>query len=510
MIQKAAVIAAAGVVVAVSVAWSSVSLRRSRLEQAVPIPPAGFPFPADHDDTGWTGPTGDDRPLLERTGPPYPALRFMTVSDVHHLSSSLVEGGEAFARFLETNDGKVLERSEELLDALVQAVLSERPEFLVVTGDLTSNGGLASHRDVAAHLAEIEANGIRVFVAPGNHDISNPWAVRFVGDYTERVASVDAEAFVHLYREYGYDEAQVRDGSTLAYEVEVYPGLRIIVLDTNIYDTNEARGIPNAAGVVGRRQMEWLERRLDTAAREGAAVLLFGHHSVISHTNSGRGMTHVIEDWPELTRTMWDGGAPLVFTGHIHAQDVAALRGNGGEWIYDVATGALSIYPHAYRLGTVTTDGRFKIEGGRLTQDHFLPQDSCHCVDIGGGPVETASDADIQDDSPPFLEWSARVYVESFADRFAARLLDNELTSRLTRAEARAVAGYAAVVSMPHFAGEETNEEDWANPEARDLWVSVAPDQHAAYVQRMTRDRPPFDNDIEVNLTTGQWRTLRR
>jgi hypothetical protein len=107
---------------------------------------------------------------LSRNGPEYPAVRFLVFSDLHHLSSDLWTDSPAFRRWLATNDGKVLARSAELLDAIVEQVMAETRreplDFVVITGDLTANGELESHLDVAVAAATIRAAGVPVYVIP--------------------------------------------------------------------------------------------------------------------------------------------------------------------------------------------------------------------------------------------------------------------------------------------------------------------------------------------------------
>ena len=103
-------------------------------------------------------------------------------TDLHYLSPSLTNHKEAFKTFVESGDGKQLDYIEEILEAFIYQVKEVSPDALIISGDLTNNGEKESHLALAKKLKEIEEGGTKVYVIPGNHDISNPWARRFEGD----------------------------------------------------------------------------------------------------------------------------------------------------------------------------------------------------------------------------------------------------------------------------------------------------------------------------------------
>ncbi|MBQ3975363.1 MAG: metallophosphoesterase, partial [Lachnospiraceae bacterium] len=64
----------------------------------------------------------------------------MVVSDLHYLAPSLYRDSGLFLRSLRRGDGKITQYGEELFAALYQEILQEKPDALIVTGDLTFNG----------------------------------------------------------------------------------------------------------------------------------------------------------------------------------------------------------------------------------------------------------------------------------------------------------------------------------------------------------------------------------
>jgi 3',5'-cyclic AMP phosphodiesterase CpdA len=79
-------------------------------------------------------------------------------------------------------------------------MLREKPDVLILPGDLTFNGARESHAALIEKLQRISDAGVRVLVLPGNHDLNNPMAARFHGDSFDRVESVTAEEFAEMCR----------------------------------------------------------------------------------------------------------------------------------------------------------------------------------------------------------------------------------------------------------------------------------------------------------------------
>jgi len=447
----------------------------------------------------------EESELLGRGGPAYPAVRFMVASDLHHLSPGLWSRGPAFDELMSTNDGKLVAHSSAVLAALERSVAAESPDFLVVTGDLTFNGAAISHRELAETFGRIETAGTPVYVLPGNHDISNPWAARFTGTDSSRVPSVDPEEFREIYADFGYRDAASRDPASLAYSVRLSqerrperlpaPGrrdipegegsLRLLFLDSNEYSRNQDRGYPEASGSIGPRRERWLVETLQQALHADEPVLTFFHHSLLAHSRNPSFMSPSwIDLWPRYARLFWDHAAPVVFTGHVHNQDVAGLRGEAGEWIYDVATGSFATFPHSYRIVEITPDQRLSMKGGAAPQEFF----------------EEPSQSDL-------YELSRTSYLRQFMQNFGRRVAAER---GLSRQEATGVGAYPALVTLQHNAGEELGARlAEIAPEAHSVWEDQAPAHLSSRIADLSRDLPPRDNDIVIDLLSGQWRSLR-
>jgi hypothetical protein len=77
--------------------------------------------------------------------------------------------------------------------------------------------------------------------------------------------------------------------------------------------------------------------------------MLMIHHNVIEHLPDQLrhpiGKRYILENSPQLLAVLRRYGVKLVFTGHLHIQDVAYSQG-----VYDITTGSLVSYPHPYRV----------------------------------------------------------------------------------------------------------------------------------------------------------------
>ena len=146
-------------------------------------------------------------------------LTLAAATDLHYIAPELTDGGECFTRLVENADGKAMAYCEEITDAFVSQVTGEKPDALILTGDLTFNGAKASHEALAAKLSFIENAGIPVLVIPGNHDLNSTMAASFQGRSYTLVDSVDAGQFAEIYGDFGYREALARDKASLSYEI---------------------------------------------------------------------------------------------------------------------------------------------------------------------------------------------------------------------------------------------------------------------------------------------------
>ena len=136
-----------------------------------------------------------------------PRAVLFTATDLHYIAPTLTDNGALFTDLIEQSDGKVMAYSDALIEAFVAQVIAEKPDALILSGDLTFNGARESHEALSLRLARVRDAGIPVFVLPGNHDLNSSSAARFEGDGYTRVDGVTAGEFAVLYHAFGFDRA---------------------------------------------------------------------------------------------------------------------------------------------------------------------------------------------------------------------------------------------------------------------------------------------------------------
>ena len=71
-------------------------------------------------------------------------VKIMVISDPHLLAPSLV-GNSMAAKQLAAGDMKLVLESDMIVGRMVDEIIKEKPQLLLITGDLTFNGSRASH-----------------------------------------------------------------------------------------------------------------------------------------------------------------------------------------------------------------------------------------------------------------------------------------------------------------------------------------------------------------------------
>ena len=271
------------------------------------------------------------------------------ITDLHYLSSSLSDEGESFAFIKETSAGKELDYPAQRMEALIWQIEKERPKLLLVSGDLTLNGEKQSAVELADYFQQIEQFGTQVYVIPGNHDISNGWARKFIGDDQEKTSQILPDDFQSIFSDMGYQDAYTLDEHSLSYAVQPYTDLILLMLDTNVYSQTEGKGAPPSNGRLEKETLTWIGSVFEDAKKSGATVLPVLHHNLLEHNDfMTKGFT--LDNNEEVKALFLKYDIPVVFTGHTHVQDIAHEKNT----LYDITTAAFSVMTPS--IGKVTFD----------------------------------------------------------------------------------------------------------------------------------------------------------
>ena len=358
-------------------------------------------------------------------------VRVMVVSDLHYLSPSCYEESDGlFVTALSRGDGKMSQYSRELLSALLDEARHQRPDALLVTGDLTFNGELVSHEELSAAFAALREEGIPVWVIPGNHDINNAASRRFPGHGFASVPNITPEDFGRLYE--ASLGPRVRDGIGFSYTVPLGDRLRLVMCDAAVYDPE-----PMTAGYFSPIQQEWLAGVLSEAQESGAQVITVSHQNLLCHTSFLADAMMVQRGNVMKDLLTGSGACRLGLTGHLHIQHIAEEDG-----FFEIATGAYCVPPFRYGLLTAGEDGSLDYEARELCPEH-LPED---------------------------------VYAESetwFEDVYTAKSRDNLLSLGIPEEEADVMMEYASRLNHAYFRGDlDPSDPSWTEDPAFALWQS--------------------------------------
>lgn len=310
----------------------------------------------------------DDVPVPQRDDEPKTEYDIFLMSDIHVMAPELlVSKGTAFENYLKS-DPKLLEESGEVLESLVDEILTRRPDLVLIPGDLTKDGEMVSHKLVVSSLKRINAAGIPVVVVPGNHDIDNPEGVYFQGDNTSPAERTSPEQFAQLYHDFGYGRVEtVRDPASLSYVCEPLEGLVLICLDSNLYEENlfvekgDSIDHNQTAGRIREATLSWMWEQADAAHAQGKQVIVMQHHNAVEHFD-GQSLImapYVVKDYKNVAESMIEHGIHLVITGHQHMQDIAQYRSykeSAVDSLIDITSSSTVAYPNAWRMLKVNLD----------------------------------------------------------------------------------------------------------------------------------------------------------
>jgi calcineurin-like phosphoesterase family protein len=411
----------------------------------------------------------------DRVNPPYPELKLAVISDTHYYNRSLGDSGPAFEAYMLT-DRKLLKESVELIELAIDEILRSDADVVLIPGDLTCEGELISHLNMAQALSRLRVNGRRVFIVPGNHDINMVHgAVSYKETETEPTESVSAEEFAEIYRNYGYKDALFRDERSLSYVAVLHKNLWLLAIDTCRYEENTTE-LDHVGSKASQSLIDWLAMILEKAAVQKIAVMAMIHHGVIEHWN-GQGKLHpdyLVEDYPNFNRFLASYGVRLAFTGHYHGQDIALADYGQAGFIYDIETGSLVTPPCPMRFCHI--------------QNNIIRISSVNLID-NLGPGSAFSEE---------------------ANAFMLKSLEYEIINTLRNylvsdRDSALLANYIALAFVAHSLGnEDPSRKPQFNPKELSLWGRFIYSRQTKMIDNLWTNNPPEDLNVSLDLSTRQ------
>lgn len=326
-------------------------------------------------------------------GTDYPnQIKIVHLSDVHYFSQKLYADCGDFT-IAENSDRKMFRESGAIVDKALAEIVAYQPDLVILSGDLTKDGELVCHQGMHEKLAAAKkqlanAGKQAMFcVINGNHDINNDDNGRdFSSGKAEHTDLVDPLAFKELYADCGYDDAIAKfdeggsQGGSLSYVVRPAKGVTLIVVDSGKYSADQnglGRDEHVTSGVVGEKLLAWVESQAKQARAAGDIVFVTQHHGVIPHFSMEPELMgeYLVDNYEDCQRRYADAGVSAVFTGHMHANDIASITTEAGNTLYDIETCATVAYPSDIRFATLSwkrEEGTANVEATLAVENHPL------------------------------------------------------------------------------------------------------------------------------------------
>lgn len=347
-----------------------------------------------------------DEPALAPVVADYPnQIKIAHLSDTHFFSKRLYSDCPDFT-IAEHSDRKMFRESGDIIKKAMDEIVAYQPDLVILSGDLTKDGELACHQDIHAMLSDakkrLKAAGkeTQFAVINGNHDINNDLNGRdFSGGFAEHTDLVDPLAFKDLYADCGYDDAIAMfdqggsKGGSLSYVLRPAKGVTLIAVDSCKYSTDQ-NGLDVdehvTSGVVGEKLLQWIESQAKQARAAGDIVFVTQHHGVVPHFSMEPTLMgeYLVDNYEECQRRYADAGVSAVFTGHMHANDIASITTEAGNTLFDIETCATATYPSDIRfaaLGWEREKGTANVRATLALESH--PLGSVDYTDFDSGSV---------------------------------------------------------------------------------------------------------------------------
>lgn len=331
-------------------------------------------------------------PALAAEKPQDMNLRIAVMSDLHYLSPDMIADTEDFEHAF-NSDRKLLKESSSVLHEMLERVRADKPDILLVSGDLTKDGEQECHAALAKQLQQLQQDvpGLKIYVINGNHDIRNYNAKNFNTADGKAVPATrtEPEDFKQIY-DFVYSDptviatftpAEGNKAGGLSYVARPVEGLTVIAMDTCRYssdNTSNGDDEHETSGAISADLEKWVIEQTAAAKARGDLVIGLEHHGLVPHFDVQPTILpmYLVNGYERIAQEYADAGMSVVFTGHMHAVDIAAMTTKAGNTFYDIETGSALTYPCPVRfvdLRRSTVGGETNTYMSVSTKTHIGP-----------------------------------------------------------------------------------------------------------------------------------------
>ena len=291
-------------------------------------------------------------------------LEVAVLADTHYTSPTLFDD-ESVENFpSKFSDTKTFAVSRAIIKSTIDQIIANGTKYILIAGDLCDRHDLVSHTELAAIFTEVEKTGVKIFVAPGNHDVTGEEGYegkQFLKSSAEPVRVADfynpivgeprpegvtiASQFRNIYNNFGYSEAINVNG--LNYVADLNEKYQLIVIDNCSVDLElntiewAKQQVENAISA-GKTPIAMMHKPIDNMFGDAGSMLKF-----MGNATSARAKT--------LMNQLSDAGLKFVLSGHNHANNIAELKsedeeGNEVLAMFDIMTSSLIHGDNSYKV----------------------------------------------------------------------------------------------------------------------------------------------------------------
>jgi 3',5'-cyclic AMP phosphodiesterase CpdA len=249
--------------------------------------------------------------------------------------------------------------SHTKLESLVEDLLSQAPDILVNTGDITDRGTVAQFRRARDFVNSL---GLPFLSVPGNREV----AITAVWEWLiPRLA---------MRRYHGFF-------GQIDKVVHCVEGSGVLLLGLN-----SVHPFPSWPGSISRESRHWLK---DQAARHPEHVkILFLHHPVLPVIRSSSFWAHSLSDAGEVLNISTQTGINLILQGHKHRSAVMEItfpQRNASVVVSACGAPLMSRWDPTYHMVEVSKD-MIRIRPRTFLHDRFV-ETGVHDFTLNGRPV---------------------------------------------------------------------------------------------------------------------------
>lgn len=302
-------------------------------------------------------------------------LKVQIITDPHYYSRTIGTEGKAYKK-AESKSQKVIKDSDLVIDTAWDMLCEDTStDIVLLAGDTTKDGEIASHQEFIEKLRELKSRGKRVYVITATHDYQDDGlADGYKGDDKIKVPAATRDMLWKMYYEFGPSEAISYHLPSMSYVVQLCDGYRLFALN----DDRDVDDNGPASSGFSESCKKWIYEQIEDAQKNDQYIIAMTHHPMIApspfYAIIGKGDLQGHHD--ENVEEFADRGINCIFTGHTHIHDISFKRTEKGNIFYDVSTAALIGYPPTMRTAVIDpANGKITVETQYIEQVKGLDTD---------------------------------------------------------------------------------------------------------------------------------------